>query len=99
MSPWLVLSGRRDLNPGPLAPKASALAGLRYAPYFHQVCEYNALDENPSSDITDDNTALASRGAFCLLAIRTAFAHSDEYCANFNTLLDRNKYNDTIASY
>lgn len=26
------LSGRRDSNPGPLAPKASALAGLRYAP-------------------------------------------------------------------
>jgi hypothetical protein len=28
----VVLSGRRDSNPGPLAPKASALAGLRYAP-------------------------------------------------------------------
>ena len=28
----LQLSGRRDLNPGLLAPKASALAGLRYAP-------------------------------------------------------------------
>lgn len=27
------LSGRWDLNPGPLAPKASALAGLRYAPF------------------------------------------------------------------
>ena len=27
-------SGRRDLNPGLLAPKASALAGLRYAPIF-----------------------------------------------------------------
>ena len=26
------LSGRRDLNPGPLAPHASALAGLRHAP-------------------------------------------------------------------
>jgi hypothetical protein len=26
------LSGRRELNPGPLAPHASALAGLRYAP-------------------------------------------------------------------
>ena len=26
------MSGRRDSNPGPLAPKASALAGLRYAP-------------------------------------------------------------------
>ena|SRR6266545_3100078 len=26
------LSGRRDSNPGPLAPKASALTGLRYAP-------------------------------------------------------------------
>ena len=25
-------SGRRDLNPRPLAPQASALAGLRYAP-------------------------------------------------------------------
>ena len=27
-----LLSGRRDSNPGPLAPKASALTGLRYAP-------------------------------------------------------------------
>ena len=35
-------SGRRDLNPGPLAPKASALAGLRYAPIYIMVCEYNA---------------------------------------------------------
>ena len=26
------LSGHWDLNPGPLAPHASALAGLRYAP-------------------------------------------------------------------
>ncbi len=25
-------SGRRELNPGPLAPHASALAGLRHAP-------------------------------------------------------------------
>jgi hypothetical protein len=28
----LCLSGRWDLNPGPLAPHASALAGLRHAP-------------------------------------------------------------------
>ena len=28
------MSGRRDSNPGPLAPKASALAGLRYAPIW-----------------------------------------------------------------
>ena len=28
----LFWSGRRDLNPGPLAPHASALAGLRHAP-------------------------------------------------------------------
>ena len=27
-------SGRWDLNPGPLAPHASALAGLRYAPIW-----------------------------------------------------------------
>lgn len=27
------LSGHWDLNPGPLAPHASALAGLRHAPY------------------------------------------------------------------
>jgi hypothetical protein len=26
------VSGRWDLNPGPLAPHASALAGLRHAP-------------------------------------------------------------------
>jgi hypothetical protein len=26
------VSGRRELNPGPLAPHASALAGLRHAP-------------------------------------------------------------------
>jgi hypothetical protein len=29
----LVQSGRRELNPGPLAPHASALAGLRHAPF------------------------------------------------------------------
>ena len=40
-------SGRWDLNPGPLAPKASALAGLRHAPKLH---EYNAKDEYPSSN-------------------------------------------------
>jgi hypothetical protein len=28
----VVQSGRRELNPGPLAPHASALAGLRHAP-------------------------------------------------------------------
>ncbi len=30
-----LLSGRRDSNPGPPAPKAGALAGLRYAPMIH----------------------------------------------------------------
>ncbi len=33
-----VLSGRRDLNPGPLQPHCSALAKLRHAPY---VGDYN----------------------------------------------------------
>jgi hypothetical protein len=32
-----LLSGRWDLNPGPLAPHASALAGLRHAPYWRKV--------------------------------------------------------------
>lgn len=36
-------SGRRELNPGPLAPHASALAGLRHAPntdkrYYSRFC-------------------------------------------------------------
>ena len=31
-------SGRRDLNSRPLAPQASALAGLRYAPTDHSPC-------------------------------------------------------------
>ena len=30
------LSGRRDLNPGPPAPEAGALTGLRYAPYYNK---------------------------------------------------------------
>jgi hypothetical protein len=30
------MSGQRDLNPRPLAPHASALAGLRHAPNFHE---------------------------------------------------------------
>ncbi len=30
------LSGRRDLNSGPPAPKAGALAELRYAPIFEK---------------------------------------------------------------
>ncbi len=29
---YITLSGHWDLNPGPLAPHASALAGLRHAP-------------------------------------------------------------------
>jgi hypothetical protein len=38
------LSGRRDLNPGPLAPHASALAGLRHAPiYLDSRVDYSAL--------------------------------------------------------
>ena len=28
-------SGRRDLNPGPPAPEAGALTGLRYAPFLN----------------------------------------------------------------
>jgi hypothetical protein len=31
------LSGRRDLNPRPLAPQASALAGLRHVPKKFEV--------------------------------------------------------------
>jgi hypothetical protein len=37
------LSGRRDSNPGPLAPKASALAGLRYAPITLQIANFLRL--------------------------------------------------------
>ena len=41
----VVLSGRRDLNPGPLAPKASALAGLRYAPILGGECSFQAVHQ------------------------------------------------------
>jgi hypothetical protein len=34
-------SGRRELNPGPLAPHASALAGLRYAPIDGEIIAYS----------------------------------------------------------
>ena len=34
-------SGWRDLNPRPLAPKASALAKLRYIPEIRYKCYYN----------------------------------------------------------
>ena len=38
-------SGRRELNPGPLAPHASALAGLRYAPVIVlKRADYSAFD-------------------------------------------------------
>jgi hypothetical protein len=30
-------SGRRDLNPGPLAPQASALARLRHGPNYQTI--------------------------------------------------------------
>ena len=32
----LIMSGRRDSNPRPPAPKAGALTGLRYTPFFAQ---------------------------------------------------------------
>ncbi len=36
-----ILSGCRDSNPGPPAPKAGALAGLRYIPNkIHSYCCY-----------------------------------------------------------
>ncbi len=60
----IILSGRQDSNLRPLAPKASALAGLRHAPIYQDFAifrakqeldvikpaEYNAKDETPSSD-------------------------------------------------
>src|SRR5664280_97290 len=35
VSLWGIWSGRRDLNSGPLAPQASALARLRHGPILH----------------------------------------------------------------
>jgi hypothetical protein len=38
-----IWSGRRELNPGPLAPHASALAGLRYAPLYKLRADYSVF--------------------------------------------------------
>ena len=72
---------------------------LHYAQIYFTVCEYNALDEYPSSDIMDDITVLASRGTFSLLAVRETFTSSNGYSTNFNTQSDRNKYDHPIAAY
>ena len=39
-------SGRRDLNPRPLAPQASALAGLRHVPKKNQGFKISYLSKN-----------------------------------------------------
>ncbi len=42
-----MLSGRVDLNHRPLAPEASALPGLRYAPiFYHPLYRDDRLREN-----------------------------------------------------
>ena len=38
------MSGRRDSNPRPPAPKAGALTGLRYAPYYLEIMFYLKSD-------------------------------------------------------
>ena len=38
------MSGRRDSNPRPPAPKAGALTGLRYAPYYLEIVFYLKSD-------------------------------------------------------
>ena len=45
-------SGRRDLNPGPLGPEPSALAGLRYAPMYCIHMRYTASPELTSPRFT-----------------------------------------------
>jgi|GEM_PF-410420 len=43
------VSGRRDLNPRPLAPQASALAKLRYGPMFrHVLCNCSSHERQPT---------------------------------------------------
>jgi hypothetical protein len=42
-----ILSGRWDLNPGPLQPHCSALAGLRHAPNSPRIIAYSRMDGKP----------------------------------------------------
>ena len=62
------LSGRRDSNPGPLAPKASALAGLRYAP---MPPNYNRISGTPA--------AISARQGFFKCARRESNTHNTVY--------------------
>ena len=55
----ILQSGRRDLNPGPPAPKAGALAGLRYAPIDGEVFQDTKLPQRrqggfPSTNLASD---------------------------------------------
>ena len=60
-------SGRRDLNSRPLAPQASALARLRYAPTFRR--PYDAIQPNTSTSPPNNSTLIsgAERPAHILL--------------------------------
>ena len=40
VNPYFIWSGQEDLNLRPPAPKAGALAKLRYAPYLFYLCSY-----------------------------------------------------------
>jgi hypothetical protein len=53
-------SGRWDLNPGPLAPHASALAGLRHAPIYTLIISHSFY----SGNLKEKEKYLAKRGLF-----------------------------------
>jgi hypothetical protein len=57
----LPLSGRRDLNPGPLQPHCSALAKLRHAPYgedYNKECAVWQIEMEPHRHKQAGRTAL-----------------------------------------
>ncbi len=72
------LSGRRDSNPGPLAPKASALAGLRYAPMKFEMANlkpaYTRQIAQPRNGVGTGNRTLALKAP---RASRTALRPDD----------------------
>jgi hypothetical protein len=92
-----VLVGALGFEPRASCSQSKRAAGLRYAPKYTALraagCEYNAKDDNPSSDKRStpqngsaDKTACAAayafRGTLCVFALKSAGAHASAAFAN-----------------
>ena len=72
-----ILSGRRDSNPGPLAPKASALAGLRHAPITNLNYTVKRLEKQNWRIRTQESIAPVPKSSLTILCVDASC--SDKY--------------------